>query len=154
MQRVRAPSSFTISRHAAGDPVANDDRRSCADHLSVGEQGQSLRGTVARQFGREHQAGSSQEVPVRRRACSPLEPPVSDHVRIGSQGSDQLPACETDVDPMDLSPLGKGKGGKKGKSKGKGDKTTKPRECFYCGKPGHSKSECRNFSAALKKKAV
>ena len=34
------------------------------------------------------------------------------------------------ADPMDLSPLGKGKGGKKGKSEGKGDKTTKPKECF------------------------
>ena len=28
-------------------------------------------------------------------------------------------------DPMDLSPLGKGKGGKKGKGKGKGDKSAK-----------------------------
>ena len=56
------------------------------------------------------------------------------------------------VDPMDLSPLGKGKGAKKGKSKGIGDKTTKPKECFCCGEPGHRKSECRNFSTALKKK--
>ena len=55
---------------------------------------------------------------------------------------------------MDLLPLGKGKGGKKGKGKGKGDKTVRPKECFYCGNPGHNKSECRNFSAALKKKAV
>ena len=58
------------------------------------------------------------------------------------------------ADPMDLSPLGNGKGGKKGKSNGKGDETTKPKECCHCGKPGHSKSECRNFSAGLKKKAV
>ena len=58
------------------------------------------------------------------------------------------------ADPMDLSPLAEGTGGKKGKGKGKGDKTRKPKECFYCGKPGHNKSECRNFSAALKKKAV
>ena len=58
------------------------------------------------------------------------------------------------ADPMDLSPLGKSKGGKKGKSKGKGDKTPKPKPCFYCGKPGHSKSECKNFSAALRQKAV
>ena len=58
------------------------------------------------------------------------------------------------ADPMDLSPLAEGKGGKKGKGKGKGDKTRKPKECFYCGKPSHNKSECRNFSAALKKKAV
>ena len=49
-------------------------------------------------------------------------------------------------DPSDLSPLGKGKG--------KGDKSAKPKECFYCGKPGHNKSECRNFPAALKKKSV
>ena len=54
----------------------------------------------------------------------------------------------------DLSPLGKGKGDKNGKSMGKGDKTTKPTECFFCGKPGHSKSECRNFSAALRNKSV
>ena len=57
-------------------------------------------------------------------------------------------------DPMDLSPLGKGKGGKKGKGNGKGDKSVKPKECFYCGKPGHNKNECRNFSAALRKKSV
>ena len=55
---------------------------------------------------------------------------------------------------MDLSPLGKGKGGKKGKGKGKGDKAEKLRACFYCGKTGHTKSECRNYSAALKQKAV
>ena len=55
---------------------------------------------------------------------------------------------------MDLSPLGKGKGGKKGKGKGKGDRSVKPKECFYCGKPGHNKNECRNFSAALRKKSV
>ena len=47
---------------------------------------------------------------------------------------------------MDLSPLGKGKG--------KSDKSVKPKECFYCGKPGHNKNECRNFSAALRKKSV
>ena len=53
---------------------------------------------------------------------------------------------------MDLSPLGKGKGGKKGK--GKGDKSAKPKERFYCGKPSPNKHECRYFSAALKKKSV
>ena len=53
---------------------------------------------------------------------------------------------------MDLSPLGKGKGGKKGK--GKGDKSAKPKECFHCAKPRHNKSECRNFPVALKKKSV
>ena len=57
-------------------------------------------------------------------------------------------------DPVDLSPLSKGKGGKKGKGKGKGDKSAKPKECFYCGKPRHNKNECRNFSAALRKKSV
>ena len=55
---------------------------------------------------------------------------------------------------MDLLPLGKGRGGKKGKGKGKGDKSAKPKECFNCGKPGHNKNECRNFSAALRKKSV
>ena len=55
---------------------------------------------------------------------------------------------------MDLSPLGKGKGGKKGKGKGKSDKSVKPKERFYCGKPGHNKNECRNLSAALRKKSV
>ena len=49
-------------------------------------------------------------------------------------------------DPMDLSPLGKGKG------KGKGNEPAK--ECFSCGKPGHNKNECRNLSAALRKKSV
>ena len=44
---------------------------------------------------------------------------------------------------MDLSPIGMGTGGKKGKGNGKGDKSGKPKEC-----------ECRKFSAALKKKAV
>ena len=57
-------------------------------------------------------------------------------------------------DPMDLSPLGNGKGGKKGKGKGKCDMSAKPKECFYFGKPGHNKNECRNFSAALRKKSV
>ena len=57
-------------------------------------------------------------------------------------------------DLMDLSPLGNCKGGKKGKGKGKGDTSAKPKECFYCGKPGHNKNECRNFSAALRKKSV
>ena len=47
-------------------------------------------------------------------------------------------------DPMDLSPLGKGKG----------DKSVKPKECFYFGEPCHDKNECRNFSAALRKKSV
>ena len=47
-------------------------------------------------------------------------------------------------DPMDLSPLGKGKG----------DKYVKPKECFYFGEPCHDKNECRNFSAALRKKSV
>ena len=53
-------------------------------------------------------------------------------------------------DPMNLSPLGTGTGGQKGKDKGKGDKSAKPKECFHCGKPDHNKSECRNFPAALK----
>ena len=53
---------------------------------------------------------------------------------------------------MDLSPLGKG--GKKGKGKGKGDKSVNPKECFCCWKPGNNKNECRNFSAALRKKSV
>ena len=57
-------------------------------------------------------------------------------------------------DPMDLSTLGKGKGGKTGKGKGKGDKSAKAKECFNCGKPGHNKNECRNFSATLRKKSV
>ena len=70
-----------------------------------------------------------------------------------------LPAKETwtapgGSDPMDLSPLGKGKGGKKGEGKGKSDKAVKPKECFCCGKPGHNKNVCRNFSAALRKKSV
>ena len=56
------------------------------------------------------------------------------------------------ADPMDLSPLGTGKCGKKGKRKGKGDKSGKSKACFYCCKPGHSKSECTNFSAALREK--
>ena len=30
----------------------------------------------------------------------------------------------------------------------------KPKECLYCGKPDHNKNECRNFSAALRKKSV
>ena len=34
------------------------------------------------------------------------------------------------------------------------DKSAKPKECFYCGKPRHNKNEFRNVSAALKKKSV
>ena len=40
------------------------------------------------------------------------------------------------------------------RNEGKGDKTVKPKACFYCWKPGNNKSECRNFSAALRQKAV
>ena len=48
-------------------------------------------------------------------------------------------------DPLDLSPLSKGKGGKKGRSKGNGDKSAKPKECFSCGKLGHNKNECQEL---------
>ena len=91
----RLTSRFQGMLQAISSPTTTDD-----PVLSVGEQGQSQRGTVGRQRGREHQAGSSTEVPVRRGACSPPEPPVRtpDDVRIGSQGSHQLPACRTDMD--------------------------------------------------------
>ena len=55
---------------------------------------------------------------------------------------------------MDLSPLGNCKGGEKCKGKGESDKSVKSKECFFCGKPGHNKNECRNFSTALRKKSV
>ena len=53
------------------------------------------------------------------------------------------------ADPMDLTPPGKGKGGKIGKSKGKGDKTPKPKPCFHCGKPGHSKERVQGFLSGI-----
>jgi len=68
--------------------------------------------------------------------------------------------------PMEIGALGKGKkgkgkgkekgkdGGAKGKGKDKGkSKTDKSKlECYYCGKTGHIKSECRSFLADQKKK--
>ena len=42
----------------------------------------------------------------------------------------------------------------KGKARTKATRRGSPKKCFCCGKSGHNKSECRNFSAALKKKAV
>ena len=56
------------------------------------------------------------------------------------------------ADPMDLSPLGKGKGGWKGRGKGKADKSAKPKEWFYCG--ATTRASAGLHSPALKKKAV
>ena len=69
---------------------------------------------------------------------------LTTYVLAGKEAINYLRAKQTwtgpgGSDPMDLSPLGKGKGGKKGKCKGKGDKSVKPKECF---------------SAALRKKCV
>jgi len=52
--------------------------------------------------------------------------------------------------PMEIDALkgkGKGKKGKTGKGKGKD-----PDGCFYCGKAGHRKAECRQYLADQKKK--
>ena len=46
-------------------------------------------------------------------------------------------------DPMDLWPLGKGNGGKN--CKGKGDKSVKPKECFYHGKPGQQQERVQEL---------
>ena len=52
----------------------------------------------------------------------------------------------------DLSPRGKGGGGKKSQDKGKGVKTAKPKERFCCVAFSQSKSEYKNLSAAVKQK--
>ena len=56
------------------------------------------------------------------------------------------------VERADLSPRGKGKGGKKSQDEGKGVKTAKPKERFCCVTSSHSKSEYKNLSAAVKQK--
>ena len=56
------------------------------------------------------------------------------------------------VERADLSPRGKGEGGKKSQDLGKGVKTEKPKECFCCVTSCHSKSEYKNVSAAVKQK--
>ena len=45
VQRVSAPSSVTIPRNAPSPLVANENGRSGADNLSMGEQSEGLRGT-------------------------------------------------------------------------------------------------------------
>ena len=76
----------------------------------------------------EHQAGSPVEVSMWRRACSGR---LTTHELARKEAINYLRAKQTwtpgTADPMDLPPLGKGKGGKKGKSKGKGDKTPRRR---------------------------
>ena len=52
----------------------------------------------------------------------------------------------------DLSPRGKGGGGKKSQDTGKGVKTAKPKERFCCVTSSHSKSEYKNLSAAVNQK--
>ena len=56
------------------------------------------------------------------------------------------------VERTDLSPRGKGEGGKKSQDGCKGVKTAKPKECFCCVKFSYSKSEYKNLSAAVKQK--
>ena len=65
--------------------------------------------------------------------------------------------------PMDLDALSKGKEGKgkdkwkPGKGKGGKDKDRKGKgkdSCFYCGRPGHRKDECRSFSAHKEAKNI
>ncbi len=73
-------------------------------------------------------------------------------------------ALSSSATPMDVDALwkgnggGKGKKGKdaKGKSKGKDEKgsgkgSDKDVECFYCGKKGHRKADCRKKKADLDK---
>ena len=64
----------------------------------------------------------------------------------------------TGVIPMDVSAIGKGDKGKKGKGKGKEeDKPFGPpnpnsgRKCFYCDKKGHVKNDCRIHKADMAK---
>ena len=56
------------------------------------------------------------------------------------------------VERADLSPRGKGEGGKKSQDEGKGVKTAKPKELFCCVTSSRGKSEHQNLSAAVKQK--
>ena len=56
------------------------------------------------------------------------------------------------VECTDLSPRGNAEGGKKSQDGSKGVKTAKPKECFCCVTPNHSKSEYKNLSAAVKQR--
>ena len=56
------------------------------------------------------------------------------------------------VERADLSPRGKGEGGKKSQDGGEGVKTAKPKECFCCVTSSHSKSEYKNLSAVVNQK--
>ena len=56
------------------------------------------------------------------------------------------------MERTDLSPRGRGEGGKMSQDRGKGVKTAKPKECFCCVTSSHSKSEYKNLSAAVKQR--
>ena len=56
------------------------------------------------------------------------------------------------VERADLSPRGKGEGGRKSQDGGEGVKTAKPKECFCCVTSSHCKSEYKNLSAVVNQK--
>ena len=58
------------------------------------------------------------------------------------------------VERTDLSPRGKGEGGRKSQDGGKSDKTATPKKCFCCVTSSHSKSDCKNLSAAVKQRCT
>ena len=64
----------------------------------------------------------------------------------------QTSAVSGVAERADLSPRGKGGGGKKSQDKSKGVKTAKPKECFCCVTFSQRRSEYKNLSAAVKQK--
>ena len=64
----------------------------------------------------------------------------------------QTRAVSVVVERADLSPRGKGEGGKRSQGGGKAVKTAKPKEYICCVASSQSKTENKNLSAAVKQK--
>ena len=147
VQGVRAPSSVTIPRNAPSTLVANEND----DPVQTIYQWESRVKVHKKQSGDKVSENIKLAV-LQKFLCDGelarhlnLQPArLTTHYLARKKAINNLRAKQTwtasgSSDPMDLSLLGKGKGGKKGNGKGKGDRSAKPKECFHCGKPDHNK---------------
>ena len=140
---------------APGPIAANEDRQSGAgqfNRLSGDRTSENVRpGSVAKvvvrdeEFAHQPDLQSGRSMTMCNLACDE----TAELVKAG-----QTRAVSGVVERADLSPRGKGGGGKKSQDKSKGVKTAKPKECFCCVTSSHSKSEYKNLSAAVEQKFV